>query len=210
MDKTTKLIEHRKLIKKRKPEFIRQDYHKISNLGKGRKKKQVWRAAKGRHSKVRQMHKGRRAMPTIGYRSPKLIRGTTEGKKPVMVYNVHDLMKVGQNDIAIIASVGLKKKIEILKRARELKIQVSNIIEKRLEGKVKKRDEGKKLRKEKVEQKKKFHAAKDQERAREKEREKEEKEEKQIIATQPVEEKRHDEHVRTKENKPLKRIALEK
>lgn len=208
--KISKLIEHRRLIKKRKQKFIRQDYHKISSLGMGRKKKQKWRRAKGRHSKVRQSHKGRRVVPTIGFRSPRLVRGTLEGRNPIMVYNLNDLNKVGKNDIAVISSIGLRKKIEIMKKAQEMKIPISNLNQKKLDKKIKMRDEERKIEKDKKESKKKVQAAKDQEKAKEREREKDEKEEKKIIATQNVEEKKHDDHVKTKENKPMQRMALEK
>ena len=208
-NKISKLVEHRRLIKKRKPKFIRQDFHKISSLGKGRKKKQKWRCAKGRHSKVRQSHKGRRAMPTIGYRSPKLVRGMIEGKKPIFVHNVHDLKKIGKENIGIVASVGLRKKIEILNKAKELKIHILNLNEKSIDEQIKKREEEKKLEKKKEESKKKVEVAKDQEKIKEKEREHEEAEEKKLI-TQPVEEIKHEEHIKIKEKKLVKRVALEK
>ena len=40
--------------------FIRTDYWRMSKLGAGRKKLQVWRRAKGKHSKMRRRRKGGR------------------------------------------------------------------------------------------------------------------------------------------------------
>ncbi|MBI5148396.1 hypothetical protein HZA33_01825 [Candidatus Pacearchaeota archaeon] len=207
-----KLIEHRKLIKKRKPKFIRQDFHKISSLGKGRKKKQVWRKSKGRHSKVRQKLKGRRAMPGIGYSSPRLIRGTIRRKKPVIVHNVHELSKLGKHEIAIIASVGLKKKLDIIKKAAELKIEVANIDEKKILEKIEKRKEKKERIKKGEEEKKKIQASKDQDKAKKEEVKRDEEEEKKMIIkpVEPGEEIKHQEHIKTKEKIVMKKVAVEK
>lgn len=119
-----KLLEHRKLIKSRKPRFLRKDWHKISNLGLRRKNKQVWRKAKGRHNKLREKKKSHGKNPSIGYRSPRLIRGSINGLMPVLVKNVQDLKKVGKENIAVIANIGLKKKIEVVKKAEEMKISI--------------------------------------------------------------------------------------
>ncbi len=54
-----------KNIKLKNRKFVRRNWSKASRLGKGRKRKQVWRAAKGRHSKVRQMKKGRNYLKPI-------------------------------------------------------------------------------------------------------------------------------------------------
>ena len=121
---TKKLLEHRKLIKSRKPRFLRKDWHKISNLGLRRENKQVWRKAKGRHNKLREKKKSHGKNPSIGYRSPKLIRGSIEGLMPVLVKNVQDLGKVGKENIAIVAKVGLRKKLAIVKKAEEMKISI--------------------------------------------------------------------------------------
>lgn len=121
---TKRLLEHRRTIKKRKPQFLRKDWHKISGLGLRRVKKQVWRKAKGRHNKIRQKHKGHGKNPSIGYSSPRFVRGTIEGFTPVLVRNVNDLAKIGKQDIAIVAHVGLRNKIAIVKKADEMGINI--------------------------------------------------------------------------------------
>ena len=58
-------IELRKKIKKRKPNFIRQDAHKKLRL------KKKWRRAKGLHSKIRLNKRGYKIAIRKGYGSPK-------------------------------------------------------------------------------------------------------------------------------------------
>ena len=54
-----------------KPTFLRNDWHKKIKLGKGLKKKQKWRAAKGRHNKIRLHRKGHPSSPRIGWGNKK-------------------------------------------------------------------------------------------------------------------------------------------
>ena len=111
-------------MEKKKPKFIRTDYWRWSKLGKNRKKLQVWRRARGMHNKLRRRRKGYPAIPLIGYKGAKKDSGKVDGAYPKMVYNVNDLKKVGKHEIAIIASVGARKKVEIMKRAEEMKVRV--------------------------------------------------------------------------------------
>lgn len=120
-----KLLEQRRIIKKRKPKFLRKDWHKVSNLGLRRENKQVWRKPKGRHNKMREKKKSHLKLPSIGYRSPALIRGSINGLVPILVKNESDLERVRAENIVIIANVGLKKKISIIKKAREMNINLS-------------------------------------------------------------------------------------
>ena len=92
-------------------------------LGKGRKKKQVWRKPTGRHNKMREKRKGSAAVVSIGYRSNKKLRE----KKFVKINNIKDLEKIKENEVAIISRVGKRKKIEKAKKAKEMKIEISNM-----------------------------------------------------------------------------------
>ena len=47
------LLELRRAMKRKKPDFIRQDSHKKAGLGA------KWRKPKGIHSKMRKKHKGK-------------------------------------------------------------------------------------------------------------------------------------------------------
>jgi large subunit ribosomal protein L32e len=124
--------------------FLRRNWSKASRLGKGRKNKQVWRSPKGRHSKTRGERKGYPAIVKIGYKQEEKIRGLVEEKKPVLIFNLKDLSKLEKGQIAILANVGQKRKLELAKKAKEKGIQISNLnVEKTL-----KKAEKRKARKE--------------------------------------------------------------
>lgn len=110
-------------------EFVRQEANRHSKLGKNRKKLQKWRKPKGRDSKMRLKRKGYSASPTVGHRSKKTESGKIDGKVPMMIYNTSDLAKMESNSVGIVASVGAKKKMEIIKKAQESKIKLLNVKE---------------------------------------------------------------------------------
>lgn len=110
-----------------KVKFLRRNWNRHSKLGKRRKNKQVWRKPKGRHNKMREKQRGYAAVVNVGYRTNKKGRGLLEGKIPVMVMNTSDLENVGKNQIAIIGKVGIKKKLEIARKALEKKIMLHNM-----------------------------------------------------------------------------------
>jgi len=110
--------------------FLRRDSSRYSKLGKGKKKKQVWRKPTGRDNKMRERRKGYPAVVSIGYRTQKNSRETINEKHPMLINNIGDLEKLSKkskNKIAIIGSVGKKKKIELAKKAKEMKIEVFNL-----------------------------------------------------------------------------------
>ena len=110
-------------------EFVRQEHLKYSKLGKGRKKLQKWRKPKGRDSKMRLKRKGYSKTVSVGYKSPRKSLGKINGMKPVLVYNVKDLFKLDKNSVAIIARIGVRKKLDIIKHAQEKKIKILNLTE---------------------------------------------------------------------------------
>lgn len=101
--------------------FLRRNISLHLRIGKKRKRKQVWRKPKGRDNKMRESRKGRSPLVSIGYKKEK------ENKKVIMVYNLKDLENSGKHDIAILGKVGKKKKLEILKKALEMKINFQNV-----------------------------------------------------------------------------------
>ena len=107
--------------------FLRRTWSRYVKLGKGSKKKQVWRKPTGRHNKMREQTKGSAAIVSIGYRTKKKSRDQLMEKKPVKINNLKELGKIKKDEIAIIGSVGRKKKIEIAKMAKEMKIEVYNM-----------------------------------------------------------------------------------
>ncbi|MBT4823716.1 50S ribosomal protein L32e [Candidatus Woesearchaeota archaeon] len=117
-------LSYRKHLKTRKPNFIRQDAHKKMRLG------EKWRKPKGIQSKMRLHRRGYRKSVSKGYKSPKAIRGTIcDGLFPVYVDNISKLEGIDSKTQAIIimAKTGVRKKVEIVKKAQELKILIANV-----------------------------------------------------------------------------------
>ena len=100
--------------------FLRRTSNRYSKLGKGRKKKQIWRRPTGRDNKMREKRRGYPARVSIGYKK-------TKKEKEIIIQNPKELEKVNKKSIIVVGNVGKKKKIEIVKRAKELKIQLSNV-----------------------------------------------------------------------------------
>ena len=111
----------RKAVKARKPRFLKQDAHKVKRLS------QNWRAPRGTHSRMRRKFKSYRLQPSVGFSSPRAVRGlSTEGFVQTIVANIADLDNV--KDACIIAgNVGMKKRVAILQKAQEKKITILNI-----------------------------------------------------------------------------------
>ena len=119
-----KLLEQRKKIKGKKPDFIRQDAHKRAKLVK------KWRYPRGVHSKMRHRKKGYRRVVQVGWKSPNAVRGLHKnGLLPVLVSNVKGLLGLEHETqgVVVAGSVGTKKRIEILNKAKEMKLTVLNI-----------------------------------------------------------------------------------
>lgn len=78
---------------------------------------------------MRRYEAGKPAMPSIGYGSPKATRGLhPSGYKDVLIYNMKDLENLDATTEAgrISASIGKKKKAELLDKANELGIKILN------------------------------------------------------------------------------------
>lgn len=121
------LLKLRKKIKREKPDYFRPYWWKKLSL---KRKKDSWRKPHGIHNKIRKRLKGKPAMVETGYGSPKEVKGLLpNGKKPVLIHNVKELENVNkEKEVAIIAStVGKRKRLEIIKRAQEIGVEVWNI-----------------------------------------------------------------------------------
>lgn len=105
-------------------EFLRRTWNRYPKLGKGRKKKQVWRKPKGRDNKMREKRKGYPKVVSIGYKKK-------ESEKPIVVSNVKELENLKGKEKVIVSNVGKKKKIDIAKKAQEKNISIENLNVKR-------------------------------------------------------------------------------
>lgn len=110
-----------------KKKFVRADTFRYSRIGKNRPKLQKWRKPRGKHNKLRLKRAGHPLQPGIGYGTPKKNSGKVQGFIPILVHNTSylEIMKSGQ--IAILARVGAKKKLELIKKAEALGIPIANL-----------------------------------------------------------------------------------
>ncbi|MEK6816891.1 MAG: 50S ribosomal protein L32e [Nanoarchaeota archaeon] len=143
------LLAVRKKLKDKKPIFLRQDGHKVKKL------EQKWRQPKGMHSKLRKKRKSRMPHPSTGWSSPKSVRGLHRlGLKERYVQSVKDMEGMDRKtEGVLVARVGIKNKVEILKKALELKVTVLNVKEPqafvgKVEDELKKNKEDKKNKEE--------------------------------------------------------------
>lgn len=108
---------------KKKPKFLAQGAKYLKRI------KNRWRRPRGRQSKLRRSEKSKGKKPSLGYGAPKKLRGLhPSGFKEVLVRTIKELDKIDQKNeaVRISGSVGKKKKEEIVKKARELKLKILN------------------------------------------------------------------------------------
>jgi len=176
LKKFSKSLKLREKISSERPTFKRSETHRFPRLG------DKWRSSKGIRSKMRLKKMSRAAIVETGYRGPVLTRGLhPTGKHEVIVYRVEDLTVVNSDlDVVRIAgTVGTRKRLEILRKAKELELHVIN---RRPSEKEERREEAKEKEKEKKEKEAPKEAEKEEKEAEVKEEEEwsAEKEEAQI------------------------------
>lgn len=118
-----KLLIRRK-IKKRTPEFLREEWFRYRRLSKN------WRRPDGISSKMRRNYKYRPSKARVGFRGPSEVRGLhSSGFEEVIVHNLKDLENINPKTQAarIGGSVGTKKRMDIEKKAEELDVRVLNM-----------------------------------------------------------------------------------
>ena len=120
------MAEENTIAKRKKPMFLRRDWHKKIKFGKTVKKNRKWRAAKGRHNKIRLGERGYPSRPKIGYSESKQIRGLVYGHKPIYVENIKQLQDLKKGQGIIVSHVGAKKKAEILEASKKQGLVILN------------------------------------------------------------------------------------
>jgi large subunit ribosomal protein L32e len=119
-----KALRARAKIKKKKPNFARQESWRYDRL------KENWRRPRGIDNKMRRKIKGWPPTVNVGYRSPKAARNLhPSGYEEVLVHNIDELQKVNPKTqaVRIAHTVGKKKRAQILTQARKKKITVLNL-----------------------------------------------------------------------------------
>jgi len=194
MTETKTLLKTRNASKKKKPLFTRKDAHKKARVSF------KWRKPRGRHSPVRQKHRGRPKLVSPGFGSPKAVKHLhSTGLQKVIIQNKKQLENIDPQKQGIILSkaLGNKKRIELIKLALEKNLSILNLKDskkhmEKLESQFKARKESKKKKlteKEKKEEEKK-KAAEEKEKKETEEKKPEEK---------PVEEVKKEEEEKKKE-----------
>lgn len=122
-------LKLRNAMKKKKPNFERQD----TNIKRNKRKFGAsWNKPRGIHSKMRRCMRGKKTLPAVGFRSPFDVRGLLRsGFESVVVHNLIELKKVDtKKQVALLAAgLGMRRRVEILNKAVELKIPVYNVKE---------------------------------------------------------------------------------
>ncbi len=178
------LLELRNRRNKKKPAFVRKDTHIKAKV------KANWRKPRGKHSPVREQHKGRPKLVSPGYGAPKAVRHLHHsGLKIVQVKNLVDLDNINpeKEGVMLAKTTGIRKRIEVIKIALEKKLTILNLKEPQqyldtLAAEFKKRQESKKKKlteKEKKEEEKKKKATEKEEKDKKVEAKKEKSTEKE-------------------------------
>lgn len=116
-------LEMKRAIKRRKPEFLQQDYHILKRVSRH------WRRPRGIDSKMRLHLKGYQKEVEPGYGSPKDVRGMHySGLWPVQVATTEELTRLdAKTQGALLLKVGMKRRKELLLKAKDLNIRVLNV-----------------------------------------------------------------------------------
>ena len=106
-------------------QFLGRNTVKLSKLGRGRPKIQRWRAANGRHNKIRKNRFGYTKSPRIGFKSARDESGKINGKMPLLISESKDFSKATKENILIMSRrIGAKKKVEFIKKAQEMGLAI--------------------------------------------------------------------------------------
>ena len=119
-----RLIELRKKMKKQRPSFQRVESWRYKRV------KSSWRKARGIDSKTRRKSKSGVKSPSVGYRSPKKIRGIhPSGYEEIRVFTIKDLDNLNKNKHALKISsrLGAKKRIMLIDVAQRRGFKVLNL-----------------------------------------------------------------------------------
>lgn len=125
-ENTRRLLKVRRRLKSRKPEFRRHEAHKKLRL-----RDKSWRRPRGLDSKLRKRCGGRKVV-CAGYGSPRAVRGLhASGFREVLVSTPSQLegLDATIHAVRIASKVGLKKRLIIEEKAREMGLLVLNPIQ---------------------------------------------------------------------------------
>ena len=117
------LLQLRKKIADKRPEFVRQESWRYKKLASN------WRKPKGKDNKMRKQVSGVPPLVKVGYKGPRRSSGLhPSGYNDILVFNTKDLTKIDpkKDAVRIAHGVGNKKRIDIVTEATKLKIKILN------------------------------------------------------------------------------------
>jgi large subunit ribosomal protein L32e len=117
------LLEARKKIFDRRPNFVRLESWRYDRLAES------WRKPRGKDNKMRKQVSGVPRLVKIGYRGPRIARGLhPSGYTDNIVFNINDLsyLDPGKDAVRIAHVVGARKRAEIISKAASINIKVLN------------------------------------------------------------------------------------
>ncbi len=119
----SRLLRVRKKLNSKRPKFLRSETWKKKSF----KNDPKWRKPRGKDNKMRMKRSGKQPLVSVGYRGPKEVRGAhASGLREVMVSNPGQIDGLENVIIRINATVGNKKKIEIVKKAVKSNLKIAN------------------------------------------------------------------------------------
>lgn len=118
-----RLLRVRKEASRKRPTFRRQETWKLKRF----KNNVKWRKPRGHSSKMRRKLGGKAPLVSIGYRGPKEVRYFHPcGLPEVKVSSMNDLVGVKDSIVRISASVGTRKKADVVLAATEAGLRIAN------------------------------------------------------------------------------------
>ncbi len=121
-----RLLRLRLLMGRREPRWMRMDEWRYLRIAHG----EHWRRPRGNDNKIRLEIKGYPKRVKVGYGKPRLVKNLhPSGFKLVIVHRPEDVDRVDPTKEAIVIgrTVGLRKRIEIVRRAIEKGVRVMNV-----------------------------------------------------------------------------------
>lgn len=118
------LVELRNAMNAKRPKFTRSNAHKRIRI-----RRSSWRAPKGLQNKEKLGFHGKKAVAKTGYRGPRAVRGVSrDGLMPVRVMTLADVNMIDpKKQCALIARVGMRKRLALLNACKEKGVAVMNM-----------------------------------------------------------------------------------
>lgn len=120
-----RLLALRRVLRKRRPLFVRQAAHRYWRIGRW----ESWRAPRGVQSKQRRHYGYRSEVVSIGYGVPARVRGRTAlGFLPVVIHHEAEMeeLEPTRHLVIIGRSVGSKKRLGLEEAARKKGFRIAN------------------------------------------------------------------------------------